>query len=145
MALIKCFDCGKEISDRAGTCPFCGCPISELLESSETVKIKPLPAVAAKWAVVDTPPTPGDQKVSISSNGKVIWEGRAGDVAELSFVQPTDIDIQYHMSVWRNGGKCSGIIDPARSKTYIVFARARNAFVSLALDLRPVDASEADF
>lgn len=27
MALIKCVDCGKEVSDRAKICPNCGCPI----------------------------------------------------------------------------------------------------------------------
>ena len=26
MALIKCIDCGKEISDRSISCPHCGCP-----------------------------------------------------------------------------------------------------------------------
>ena len=26
MALIKCVECGKEISSRASACPFCGCP-----------------------------------------------------------------------------------------------------------------------
>lgn len=26
MALIKCPECGKEISDKAATCPNCGCP-----------------------------------------------------------------------------------------------------------------------
>ncbi|MBD5117739.1 MAG: hydrogenase maturation nickel metallochaperone HypA [Clostridiales bacterium] len=141
MALIKCFDCGKEISDRAGTCPFCGCPISELLKSGETVKIKPLPVVWAErtfgWTIGDAPIGPGDQKVSISSNGKVIWEGRAGDVAELSFVQPTSIDIQYHMNFWRLGAKCSGVIDPARCKTYIIFAL--NGVLTIKLELRPVD------
>lgn len=137
MALIKCFDCGKEISDRAGSCPFCGCPISELVKSGETVKIKPLLAVSPEWAVMDAPPGPGDQKVSISSNGNTIWEGRAGDVAALSFVQPTNIDIKYHMSFWRNGGKGSGTIDPAQSKTYVVFARAVG--LTTKLELRPVD------
>lgn len=28
MALIKCSECGKEISDKATNCPHCGCPIS---------------------------------------------------------------------------------------------------------------------
>lgn len=28
MALIKCPECGKEISDQASSCPNCGCPIS---------------------------------------------------------------------------------------------------------------------
>ena len=29
MALIKCPECGKEISDKAGKCPYCGYPIEE--------------------------------------------------------------------------------------------------------------------
>ncbi len=29
MALIKCPECGKEISDQAKACPNCGCPINE--------------------------------------------------------------------------------------------------------------------
>jgi len=29
MALIKCPDCGTEVSDRARTCPKCGYPIDE--------------------------------------------------------------------------------------------------------------------
>ena len=28
MALIKCKECGKEISDKATTCIHCGCPIN---------------------------------------------------------------------------------------------------------------------
>ena len=29
MALIKCPECGKEISDKASNCPNCGCPIEQ--------------------------------------------------------------------------------------------------------------------
>ena len=29
MSLIKCPECGKEFSDKAGTCPSCGCPIND--------------------------------------------------------------------------------------------------------------------
>lgn len=36
MALIKCPECGKEISDRAGSCPSCGCP----LETANEPKIE---------------------------------------------------------------------------------------------------------
>lgn len=28
MALIKCQECNKEISDKAASCPSCGCPIA---------------------------------------------------------------------------------------------------------------------
>lgn len=27
MALTKCSDCGKEVSESAPACPYCGCPI----------------------------------------------------------------------------------------------------------------------
>ena len=30
MALIICSECGKEFSDKAGACPNCGCPVSEM-------------------------------------------------------------------------------------------------------------------
>lgn len=40
MALINCFECGKQISDKATACPNCGAPIEKVLEqkadSSET-------------------------------------------------------------------------------------------------------------
>lgn len=29
MALIKCEECGKEISDKASSCPHCGCPLNQ--------------------------------------------------------------------------------------------------------------------
>lgn len=32
MALIKCSECGKEISDKAKTCPNCGCPSENMNE-----------------------------------------------------------------------------------------------------------------
>lgn len=34
MALIKCPECGREISDKASFCPGCGCPASEFVKSS---------------------------------------------------------------------------------------------------------------
>ncbi|WP_083250441.1 zinc-ribbon domain-containing protein [Synergistes jonesii] len=30
MALIKCSECGKEISDKASACPHCGYPMGEI-------------------------------------------------------------------------------------------------------------------
>ena len=41
MALIKCSECGREISDKAGSCPHCGCPVAgteELVEKSAMEK-----------------------------------------------------------------------------------------------------------
>ena len=42
MALIKCPDCGKEISSRAISCPNCGCPINNATTTTTTtVSSKP--------------------------------------------------------------------------------------------------------
>lgn len=35
MALIKCPECGKEVSDRAKSCPGCGCPIDKFQNENE--------------------------------------------------------------------------------------------------------------
>lgn len=39
MALIKCPECGKEISDKAVSCPNCGCPLKETIIETEQSKI----------------------------------------------------------------------------------------------------------
>lgn len=39
MALIKCPDCGREVSSRAVSCPNCGCPISEIVASEGTAPV----------------------------------------------------------------------------------------------------------
>lgn len=44
MALIKCPECGKEISDKASNCPNCGCPIeqkSKIEEPENKIEKKP--------------------------------------------------------------------------------------------------------
>lgn len=88
MALIKCPECGKEISDKASSCLNCGYPI-ELL----------------------------------SLEGKLIWTGSSGEVAELFFDGETYVTIKYHMSMMHYGGECSGIINPSKSKKYNVSER----------------------
>jgi hypothetical protein len=40
MALIECYECGKQISDAAPTCPSCGAPNKENNDSSQTVAIQ---------------------------------------------------------------------------------------------------------
>ncbi len=42
MALIKCPECGKEISDKAPACIYCGCPASAM----KTEPVKPAPTVS---------------------------------------------------------------------------------------------------
>ena len=34
MAIIKCPECGQDVSDKATSCPHCGCPINDALEGN---------------------------------------------------------------------------------------------------------------
>ncbi len=50
MALIKCSECGKEVSEKAATCPNCGAPIA----SGQEISIDPksharVTRTGAKW------------------------------------------------------------------------------------------------
>ena len=35
MAIIKCVECGRDVSNKATVCPQCGCPIYESTKASE--------------------------------------------------------------------------------------------------------------
>lgn len=48
MALIKCPECGKEISDKAKASPKCGCPIDDKEDKKEEKKESKIKLVAAK-------------------------------------------------------------------------------------------------
>jgi uncharacterized membrane protein YvbJ len=40
MALIKCPECGKEISDKATQCMYCGAPMDALRDMNEQTKVQ---------------------------------------------------------------------------------------------------------
>ena len=48
MALIKCSECGKEISSKASACPYCGCPIEETVKEG-IVRIKMPNNIVEGW------------------------------------------------------------------------------------------------
>ncbi|MCL4400099.1 zinc-ribbon domain-containing protein [Patescibacteria group bacterium] len=41
MALMKCSECGKDISDKAAACPYCGNPINGAIKSQVQVSADP--------------------------------------------------------------------------------------------------------
>ena len=55
MALIKCPECGKEVSDKASSCPNCGHPIEdqtvEVEEYSNKEIVNPLPKKSKKKVI----------------------------------------------------------------------------------------------
>ena len=56
MALIKCSECQKEISDKAVSCPYCGCPTGQPIKT--LVQLDSAPHKRRKyktWSLVFTP------------------------------------------------------------------------------------------
>ncbi len=70
MALINCSECGHQVSDKAKTCPSCGCPI-------ETQLPPPIPEPSQPQA---TPPTSPTQQIGVFDNGP---SGKCRGVAAL--------------------------------------------------------------
>lgn len=38
MALVRCFECGREVSSYAASCPHCGCPVPRLENEVQTIQ-----------------------------------------------------------------------------------------------------------
>lgn len=106
MALINCMECGREISDKATTCPFCGCPISEM-STVGVVKIK-LPRtqqIAAGWVGLFS-----SKEATISSNDKVLWSGKHGETATFTVDGVTPITVD--LGTW--GNPVDGYVSPRK-------------------------------
>ncbi len=129
MAIIECSQCGKRISDKASKCPGCGHPIiSEVPENNVQIKLN-----IVKNALSIT----GDQKVTILSGSRELWTGNAGTIALLQIDRPTEITVQYHLSMAHYGGNCTTLIDPAKNRKYVV--EATTGFMTSKLFITPVD------
>ncbi len=107
MALIKCPECGKEVSDRAQACIHCGCPLTTL---SKKVKIK-MPMYSSTAFIKN-------KKYSIlDSNNNALWSGEIGKIAEFEIATPIEIKIKCLWGIAPRAIKL-GVVEP--SKTYQV-------------------------
>ena len=57
MALIKCPDCQKDVSDKAEKCPFCGCPINPSITNS--------PSETSAISYSYSKPAPSPKKIAL--------------------------------------------------------------------------------
>lgn len=80
MALIKCPECGKEVSDKAQSCINCGCPLAGIN-----------PAGSVSVAVNG----PGMVQMYIFNmeNGQMLWSGRNGEIARFYVEKETEISV----------------------------------------------------
>lgn len=109
MALIKCPECGKELSSLAKCCPNCGCPVAEM-SSSGSVKIK-LPNIE-----LGTVGLFSSRDASIrTSSGRTLWRGQHGQTAIFDVDGETSIVI--NLGRWAN--ETTGNVYPRRKYTLI--------------------------
>ena len=128
MAMIKCPECGRSVSDIATSCPTCGYPIA---------KSAPNGIVQVKLGTFQS-----TQNATISANGITLWKGKTGQIAEIKLNGPTNVQINYQMGMFDGAGSCSGIIDPKKSRKWQVVSRP--GFITMKLSLQPVDIFDAN-
>ena len=133
MALIYCTECGNQVSDKAKSCPNCGCPI-ESMTPDGTVRIR----------LSNLMNTMTKQTVSIKDeNGQELWKGKAGQIADIYFEKETEITIKYHTAANAWGGSCKGVIDPSKGTKYST--TVRRGFLGTHIELQRVDVFDADY
>lgn len=108
MALIKCPECGKEISNKAQTCPNCGYPI----QNNGQVRIKIPNNVVDGFAGLLS-----SRKCFITedSTNKTLWSGKHGENASFTINKPTNVTV--NLGSW--GNPVSGTVEPNKKYTLI--------------------------
>lgn len=99
MALIKCPECGRQVSDKASSCPQCGCPIAS---HQTSIKIRCLS-------------TDRTVKYLIFKSGMVeLARGAIGSVVTINISRPTRISVQQKYTLITSGDTGSFMAEPGK-------------------------------
>lgn len=99
MALIKCPECGKQVSSMANACPECGYPIAS---KPSTVKIR---CLSDDRHV---------KKMKFTMYGRVVAETPIGSVATITVNNPTKIDVTITLGFIGGGSPASFTAVPGK-------------------------------
>lgn len=110
MALIKCSECGKEISSKAAACPYCGCPIEATVKEG-IVRIKMPNNIVEGWVGLFS----SRDAIVKDKSGKTLWQGQHGENAKFTVNEPTHIIIE--LGGWAN--PCEGLVEPNRKYSLV--------------------------
>ena len=99
MALIACPECGKEVSDKAAACPYCGNPLKENPETEMSTKADAVSAAQKKnyfkWSLLLWPLYVAEMivfvfvQLALGLNGKIeeiVYLGILGLITAVNFV-----------------------------------------------------------
>lgn len=110
MALIKCPECGREISDKAKSCIHCGCPLSDIVTSG-VVRIKMPNNIVEGLLVLFS----SRRAAVVGPQDKILWEGKHGENASFTIDAPTKVTID--LGGWANA--VEGTVYPNRRYTLV--------------------------
>lgn len=115
MAMIKCPECGKDVSSSAANCPNCGYPIASNTNNVVRIKIEQHPTIRGSYVTIKD-----------FATGKKLCSTPSGSIAEIKTDKPITIGfygmtkIPMHVETVspENGGKYKatwsiGIFSPA--------------------------------
>ena len=95
MALIACCECGKQISDRAQSCPYCGCPIENSNHSSGQIIIK------AAQSMLPNGNTYTFQIELCTADGKVLCTLVPGETKRVNITKEIQVFVRPPQPKWR--------------------------------------------
>lgn len=113
MALIKCPECGRQVSDKAAACPDCGYPISSVDKGdrgSGEVAIKIGNIIPGRGMSISA--ARANLVVQVRANETLLGEGRIGTIIRFSIDKPTYVRITNKLL--NLGQYYKGIINPNR-------------------------------
>lgn len=96
MALIQCYECGKQVSDKAGACPNCGCPLADARKTREVrVQLPNTQQISGGWVGLLS-----SKSAAIEAGSKTLWQGRHGQTASFEIDAPTEVAV--NLGTWAN-------------------------------------------
>ena len=87
MALIKCPDCGKEVSENAKTCIYCGALLkNEVKQNYVFIKLTIFVKSSGMFKTANN-------KCIIKNENNELWSGNSGETAKIDIDSDTNLDI----------------------------------------------------
>lgn len=131
MALIKCPECGQEVSDKAAACPRCASPIL----GANVIKIRMnLPDRINGRA--------GRKAEVVSSEGKVLWNRSRGQIAKIE--SEKEINAFVRMNTEIGGWFSSDSVTLVPGKKYALSFSPATFFKKAKISIMEVDYIDAD-
>ena len=118
MALIKCPECGKEISDRAQACIHCGCPIAaDNIQGQVMIKVSKHPRESQVVSHVLFTPVYGTAAdiYLFKTDGSLLASMKSGSVISIDVLEP----ISFYASFYKDD-KNSSLNNKTKSEVVTV-------------------------